>query len=85
MWNLGDPWIEVGVEVARRRVSAALGTMLFSFFGRTITSVQCARAISCRRRLVTKLGGFSTSATTALQASDRAACSAAQSICFRLE
>ena len=85
MWNLGAPRIDLGIEVARRRVSAALGGILLSWYGRTITSVPCSRAISCKRRLETKSGDCGSSAITTLDALDRAACSTAQSIYFGLE
>ncbi len=72
--------MHLGIEVARRRVSAALGGMFLSLYGSAITRVPCSRAISCRRRLETKSGDCGSSAITTLHAPDRAACSVAQSI-----
>jgi hypothetical protein len=77
--------MDLGIEVARRRVSAALGVMFLSLLGRAITSVPCSRAISCRRRLETKLGDRGSSAITTLDALDRAACSNVQSRYFGSE
>jgi len=85
MWNLGASRIDLGIEVARRRVSAALGKIFLSWCGRAITSVPCSRAISCKRRLETKLGDCGSSAITTLDALDCAACSIAQSIYFGSE
>jgi len=85
MWNLGASRIDLGIEVARRRVSAALGGIFLSLSGSAITSVPCSRAVSCKRRLETKLGDCGSSAITTLHAPDRAACSIAQSIFFGSE